>query len=164
MKYGEMNDADGWRYAITFSDTVWVSHSKPLYNVRKRRWVRHMKKVRKHASGREVYRSLTNLYRMEVVVLYENERRIATSGFESRKLLPTDPYPFCDERGSRLSKADCDREVNNPRCVWKTPWLIQDFEQDQGWKYAFDFSRPFNDVQNGNDWVRRRRWVCLISD
>ena len=156
-------DDQGWRYAVNFVGCKFDSKDNMLlYSVRKRRWVRHQQ-IQRHGSTTDAQRAHTGRYRFELVSVYENERRIATSAYDSDRLLPTDPHPFSDESGkSKLTREELDREADSVYCVWKSDWQVTDFETGQGWMYAFDFKHSYTSNKNQpNLYVRRRRWVQI---
>ncbi|KAL5002273.1 hypothetical protein BDV10DRAFT_157510 [Aspergillus recurvatus] len=106
----------------------------------------------------------------ELDILYENQRGWFFFGiplYSSQSLLNTDPAPWVTASGKRSFVDITNAQVPDPswEWAWKTWYVDMSGDVDeQGWQYAFSFSR--SSAWHGthpfwHSFVRRRRWVRL---
>ncbi|KAL4979324.1 hypothetical protein BDW66DRAFT_128205 [Aspergillus desertorum] len=106
----------------------------------------------------------------ELDILYENQRGWFFFGiplYSSQSLLNTDSAPWVNASGKRSFVDITNAQVPDPswEWAWKTWYVDMSGDVDeQGWQYAFSFSRSSSWHGTHPFWhsfVRRRRWVRL---
>ncbi|KAL5050142.1 hypothetical protein BDW71DRAFT_174858 [Aspergillus fruticulosus] len=106
----------------------------------------------------------------ELDILYENQRGWFFFGiplYSSQSLLNIDPAPWVNASGKRSFVDITNAQVPDPswEWAWKTWYVDMSGDVDeQGWQYAFSFSRSSSWHGTHPFWhsfVRRRRWVRL---
>ncbi|KAL6236877.1 hypothetical protein BDW75DRAFT_205529 [Aspergillus navahoensis] len=106
----------------------------------------------------------------ELDILYENQRGWFFFGiplYSSQSLLNIDPAPWVNASGKQSFVDITNAQVPDPswEWAWKTWYVDMSGDVDeQGWQYAFSFSRSSSWHGTHPFWhsfVRRRRWVRL---
>ncbi|KAL4906141.1 hypothetical protein BDW74DRAFT_139076 [Aspergillus multicolor] len=106
----------------------------------------------------------------ELDILYENQRGWFFFGiplYSNQSLLNIDPVPWINASGKRSFVDITNAQVPDPswEWAWKTWYVDMSGDVDeQGWQYAFSFSRSSSWHGTHPFWhsfVRRRRWVRL---